>query len=120
MNGEVQEDFNHIDDDETSEGLLHLRESELSTDEIIQMDVHWTIRREGARNKFYCFWVECKKNYVSKHKSKKYLINDNYFIDVKGGGKGGRPRMAGPTRTRTTTVDENQRNNLRVWSNPVV
>ena len=36
-------------------------------------------------------------------------MNDHCFVDVEGGGKGGRPRMAGPTRTRVTTAEENQR-----------
>ena len=61
MYEDVQEDFNLTNDDEASEGLPHLHESELPADGIAQMDVHWVIRGEGARKKFYYFWVEFKK-----------------------------------------------------------
>ena len=66
MNEEVQENFNSMDDDEAFEGLPHLRESELPADGIAQMSVHWVIRGECARKKFYYLLVECKRNYVSK------------------------------------------------------
>jgi hypothetical protein len=69
--------------------------------------------------KIYCLWVECQRNYVRKQNPKKHLINDHYLFDVERGGKGGRPQMAGPTRTRSTTVEENRTNNLWVLSNPV-
>ena len=119
MNEEVEEDFIPMENDEESEGDPHVRESELPADGIAQMDVHWDIRGEGARKKFHCLWVECKRNYVSKQKLKKHLINDHCFVEVEGGGKGGRPRMAGPIRTRATTAEENRRNNLRAVSNPI-
>ena len=119
MDDEEQTNYIPMDEDEVSEGLPHLRESELPVDGVAQLDVHWAIRGEGARKKFHCLWVECKKNYVSKQKLKKHLINDHCFLDVEGGGKGGRPRMPGPTRTRSTTVEENRMNNLRALSNPV-
>ena len=71
MNEEEEANYNPIDEDEASEGLPHLRENELPADGVVQMDVHWAIRRESARKKFYCLWVECKRNYVSKQKFKK-------------------------------------------------
>lgn len=43
------------------------------------------------------------KNLQIKNKN---IINDHTFIDIEGGGKGGRPRMTGPTRTRSTMVEE--------------
>jgi hypothetical protein len=119
MDDEEQTNYIPMDEDEVSKGLPHLRESELPIDGVAQLDVHWAIRGEGARKKFHCLWVECKRNYVSKQKLKKHLINDHCFLDVEGGGKGGRPRMPGPTRTRSTTVEENRMNNLRALSNPV-
>lgn len=119
MNEEVEENFTPLNNDKASEGGSHLRERELPADGIAQMDVHWAIRGEGARKKFHCLWVECKRNYVSKQKLNKHLINDHCFDNVEGGGKGGRPRMAGPTKTCATTVEENRRNNLRALSNPI-
>jgi hypothetical protein len=89
MTEEVEDDLTPMDDDDkASEGGPHLRESELPADGIAQMDVHWAIRGEGARKKFHCLWVECKRNYVSKQKLKKHLINDHCFVDVEGGSKG--------------------------------
>ena len=61
-----------------------------------------------------------KRIYVSKQKLKKYLINNHCFHDVIGGGKRGRLRMAGPMKTRSTTIEKNQTNNRRVFCNPVV
>ena len=119
MNEEVEEDSTPMDNDEASEGGPHLRKSEFPADGIAQMDVHWAIREECARKKFHCLWVECKRSYVSKQKLNKHLINYHYFVDIEGGGKGRRSRMADLTRTRATTAEENRRNNLRAVSNSI-
>lgn len=68
INKDVKEDFTPMDDDETSKGSLHLRGSELLADKIAQTNVHWAIRGEGAKSKFHCLWVVCRRNYVSKQK----------------------------------------------------
>ena len=119
MDDEEQTNYIPMDEDKVSEVLPHLQESELPVDGVAQLDVHWAIRGEDARKKFHYLWVECKRNYVSKQKLKKHLINNHCFLDVEGGSKGGRPRMPRPTRMRSTMVKENRMNNLRVLSNPV-
>lgn len=87
MNEEMEEYFTIMDNDEVSEGGPYLHECEFPADGMTQIDVHWAIQEEDACKKFYCVWVECKRNYVSKQKFKKYLINDRCFVNVEGGDK---------------------------------
>lgn len=59
MNKEVEEDFTSMDDNETSEGLLHLCENELSVNGIAQMEVYWAIRG-------YLHWILLSLGRMSK------------------------------------------------------
>ena len=61
MNQKEEANYNPMDKDEASEGLPHLRESQLPVEGVAQMNEHWAIRGENARKKFYSLWVECKK-----------------------------------------------------------
>ena len=61
MNEEEETNYNPIDEDEASQGLPHLRESELPADRVAQMDVHWAIRGEGVRKNSIVFGWSVKE-----------------------------------------------------------